>query len=90
MHYWAHKGIKEIPKVGWGGEGEKEGKKENRGRERRERGSHRVNALKQKETPTANEARGRIQIDLTPSDYRYWKHQIQNATLREMCDECGE
>ena len=81
MHYWAHKGIKEIPKVGRGGR---------EGREKTERGSHRVNALKQKETPTANEARGRIQIDLTPSDYRYWKHQIQNATLREMCDECEE
>lgn len=34
MHYWAHKGIKEIPKVGRGGRGGREERKQREGKER--------------------------------------------------------
>lgn len=72
------------------GRGGREGREERKQREgkERERGSHRVNALKQKETATAHEARERIQVDLTPSDDRCGNLQTENATRHEMFEEC--
>ena len=65
----------------------KEERKRKKRKKERKRRSHRVNSLKLKETATTDESQEKkIQVNLTPSDYRYWNFQMPRM-LHEMCKE---